>query len=112
MSGNRYQARGNFDLPNEPNRPVPINRTPALAHFGLLPEPEKSPASFITSGLINLIALTLVIYIGMTAKHVIQQHRYEQTELIFPTTPPPPPVKMKLPPPPKVEPKLPEVKLD
>jgi len=112
MSGNRYQARGNFDLPNEPNRPVPINRTPVLANFGLLPEPEKSPASFITSGLINLIALTLVIYIGMTAKHVIQQHRYEQTELIFPTTPPPPPVKMKLPPPPKVEPKLPEVKLD
>ncbi|HEY3625005.1 MAG TPA: energy transducer TonB [Terracidiphilus sp.] len=113
MSGNRYPARANFDLPIEPNRPVPINRTTVRTNFGLLPEPEKSPASFITSGAINLIALALVIYIGMTAKHVIQQHRYEQTELIFPTTPPPPPMKMKLPPPPKVEqPKLPEVKLE
>jgi len=113
MSGNRYPARAKFDLPVEPNRPVPINRTPVPASFGLLPEPEKSPASFITSGLINLTALALVIYIGMTAKHVIEQHRYEQTELIFPTTPPPPPMKMKMPPPPKVEqPKLPEVKLE
>ena len=46
MSGNRYQARGNFDLPSEPNRPVPINRTPALAHFGLLPEPRKESRVF------------------------------------------------------------------
>lgn len=113
MSGNRYPARANFDLPIEPSRPVPINRNPVRANFGLLPEPEKSPASFITSGAINLTVLALVIYIGMTAKHVIQAHRYEQTELIFPTTPPPPPVKMKMPPPPKVEaPKLPEVKLE
>ena len=91
---------------------MPINRIPVRASFGLLPEPEKSPASFVTSGVINLTALALVIYIGMTAKHVVQQHRYEQTQLIFPTTPPPEPMKMKLPPPPKVEPKLPEVKLD
>jgi TonB family protein len=48
----------------------------------------------------------------MTAKRVIE-HKYEQTELIFPTTPPPPPLKMKMPPPPKLEtPKLPEVKMD
>jgi TonB family protein len=113
MSGNRYQARANFDLPIEPSRPVPINRTQVRANFGLLPEPEKSPASFITSGAINLTVLALVIYVGMTAKHVIQQHRYEQTELIFPTTPPPEPIKVKVPPPPKVEaPKLPEMKLD
>lgn len=114
MSGNRYPVRANFDLPMEPGRPVPVNRIPVRANFGLLPEPEKSPASFITSGAINLTVLALVIYIGMTAKHVIQQHRYEQTELIFPTTPPPEPMKMKVtPPPPKVEqPKLPEVKLD
>jgi len=112
MSGNRYPVRANFDLATEPNGPVPINRVPVRASFGLLPEPEKSAASFITSGVINLTALALVVYIGMTAKHVIQQHRYEQTELIFPTTPPPPPMKMKLPPPPKVEPKLPEVKLE
>jgi len=113
MSGNRYPARANFDLPSEPNRPVPINRVPVPASFGLLPEPERSPASFITSGAINLTVLALVIYIGMTAKHIIQAHRYEQTELIFPTTAPPPPMKMKIPPPPKVEqPKLPEVKLE
>jgi len=112
MSANRYPVRTNFDLPIDPNRPVAINCNEVRVNFGLLPEPEKSPASFITSGVINLTALALVIYIGMTAKHVIQQHRYEQTELIFPTTPPPPPMKMKMPPPPKVEPKLPEVKLE
>jgi TonB family protein len=84
------------------------------ANFGLLPEPERSPGSFITSAVVNLAVLAVVIYIGMTARKVIQEHRYEQTELIFPTTPPPPPVKMKIPPPPKVveTPKLPEVKLD
>lgn len=120
MSGNRYPVRANFDLPTEPNWPVPINGNPARvsgvpvhANLGLLPEPEKSPASFITSAAINLTALALVIYVGMTARQVIQQHKYEQTELIFPTTPPPPPMKMKMPPPPKVEtPKLPEVKLE
>jgi TonB family protein len=32
----------------------------------------------------------------MTAKRVIEQHKYEQTELIFPTTPPPQ-VKVKVP---------------
>ncbi len=119
MSGNRYPIRANFDLPVEPpNRPVPINRVPPpaiRANFGLLPEPEKSRASYVTSAAVNLIILALVIYIGMTAKHVMQQHKYEQTELIFPTTPPPPPVKLKVtpPPPPKVDtPKLPEVKLD
>ena len=111
MSGNRYPVRANFDLATEPGRPVPINRISVHASFGLLPEPEKSAASFVTSGIINLTALALVIYVGMTARHVVQQHRYEQTQLIFPTTPPPP-MKMKVPPPPKVEPKLPEVKLE
>jgi len=62
--------------------------------------------------MVNLTILALVLYIGMTAKHVIQAHKYEQTELIFPTTPPPP-LKMKIPAPPKVEtPKVPELKLD
>ncbi len=113
MSGNRYPIRANFDLPVEPHRPVPINRLAVPASFGLLPEPEKSAASFVTSAVINLTALALVIYIGMTARHVIQAHKYEQSVLIFPTTPPPEPIKMKVPPPPKVEaPKLPEVKLD
>lgn len=85
---------------------------PIGSHFGLLPEPQRSPASFVTSATINVTILVLLLYVGMTAKKAIQEHKYEQTELIFPTTPPPP-VKVKLPPPPKVEePKLPEVKLE
>jgi TonB family protein len=85
---------------------------PIRANFGLLPEPQKSPGSFITSAAINLTILGVVLYIGMAAKRVIETHKFEQTELIFPTTPPPPPMKLKVPPPPKIEqPKLPEVKL-
>src|SRR5438067_1097482 len=112
MSGK--PVRANFDLPVQPSRqPVAIHRTPVYASFGLLPEPEKSPASFVTSAVINLTVLAVVVYIGMTARHVIQQHRYEQTQLIFPTTAPPPPMKMKMPPHTKVEqPKLPELKLE
>jgi TonB family protein len=91
---------------------MPVNRPTVRSNFGLLPEPERSPASFFTSAVVNLTVLGLVIYIGMTAKRVIQAHRYEQTELIFPTTPPPEPMKV-VPPPPKVEtPKVPELKLD
>jgi len=51
-----------------------------------------------------------MIYVGMTAKHVMQQRHFEQTELIFPTTPPPQP-KFKTPPPPKL-PDLPKPKLE
>jgi len=91
---------------------MPTKGYPIRANFGLLPEPQRSPASFITSSVINLTILAMVLYVGMTAKKVIETHKYEQTELIFPTTPPPP-VKMKLPPPPKVEPPKPaEVKLE
>jgi TonB family protein len=90
-----------------------IDRYSTRANFGLLPEPERSPASFFTSALVNTTILALAIYVGMTAKRAVQEHKYEQTELIFPTTPPPPPVKLKIPPPPPIEtPKLPEVKLD
>jgi len=83
---------------------------PVRANFGLLPEPEGRSAPFVTSATVNLIILSLVIYIGMTAKHVLQQHRFEQTELIFPTTPPPQP-KFKTPPPTKL-PDLPKPKLE
>jgi TonB family protein len=85
---------------------------PIRANFGLLPEPQRSPGSFITSAVINLSILGLLLYIGVTAKRVVETHKFEQTELIFPTTPPPPPMKLKIPPPPKTEPKLPEVKLE
>lgn len=89
-----------------------VNRVPAKASFGLLPEPERSPASLATSAAVNITILALVIYIGMTAKHVLIAHHYEQTELIFPTAPPPP-IKVKMPPPPKIEtPKMPEMRVD
>lgn len=83
-----------------------VNHPPIRANFGLLPEVQKSPASIVTSAVINLAILGVVLYVGMTAKRVIQEHKFEQTELIFPTTPPPPPppMKMKLPTPPKIEP--------
>jgi TonB family protein len=82
-------------------------------NFGLLPEPEGRSGSFITATVINLMILAAVLYIGMMAKHMIEQHKYEQTELIFPTTPPPPP-KVKVTPPPKLPepPKPAEVKLE
>ncbi|MFP5235188.1 MAG: energy transducer TonB [Acidobacteriota bacterium] len=80
---------------------------PIRADFGLLPETRRSTASFVTSGIINLSILAILLYVGMTAKQVIQAHRFEQTELILPTTPPPPPMKVKLPPPPKIQPPAP-----
>lgn len=83
---------------------------PVNTSFGLLPEPEGRSAPFVTSATVNVILLSLAIYIGMTAKHVLQQHRFEQTELIFPTTPPPQP-KFKTPSPPKL-PDLPKPKLE
>jgi len=80
------------------------NQVQIRANFGLLPEPTKSVASIVTSAAVNLTILGIVFYLGMTARRVIQQHKFEQTELIFPTTPPPPvKLKMKLPPPPKIE---------
>jgi outer membrane biosynthesis protein TonB len=88
------------------------NGYPIRSNFGLLPEPQRSPASFVTSAAINLSILALLLYVGMTAKRAVETHTFEQTELIFPTTPPPQ-VKVKIPPPPKIEqPKLPEVKLE
>jgi TonB family protein len=63
----------------------------------------------VVNGLIVLIA----IYLGSQVKQLVQ-HRYEQTVLLVPTTPPPP-VKVKLPEPPKIKlpdpPKI-EVKLE
>ncbi len=93
---------------------MPVNYSPERISFGLLPEPEGRSASFITSSVVNLVILAVVLYVGMAARHAIQEHKYEQTELIFPTTPPPPPkVKVKIPPPKPVDlPKPAEVKLE
>lgn len=93
---------------------MPVNSQPVSTSFGLLPEPERSTASFITSAIINGLILALILYLGATARHIIQQRQYEQTILIIPETQePPPPPKVKLPEPPKIDlPKLPDVKLE
>jgi TonB family protein len=82
---------------------MPVRPYPGRANFGLLPEPERRTGSFITSVVVNGLILALSLYIGATAKNVIDQHKYEQTLLILPTEPPPPP-KVKIPPPPVEEP--------
>jgi len=76
--------------------------SPGQMNFGLLPEPEGRSASFITSSLVNISIMGVLLYVGMTAKQVIQRH-YEMTELIVPNNPPPP-EKIKQPPPPKLPP--------
>jgi TonB family protein len=91
---------------------MPVNRNPDRLTLGLLPEPEGRSASFVTSSIVNLTILAVILFIGMTAKHVIEQHQYEQTVLILPNTPPPP-EKVKLPEPPKLDPPKQEfLKLD
>jgi TonB family protein len=85
---------------------MPMNYayTPGRSNFGLLPEPERSPASFLTSMVVNGLIVLIAIYLGSQVKTLVT-HRYEETVLILPTAPPPPP-KVKLPEPPKI--KLPE----
>jgi TonB family protein len=88
--------------------------TPGRTNFGLLPEPERSPASFFTSMAINGLIVLIAIYLGTQVKKMVE-HKYEETVLIMPTAPPPPPVKIKLPDLPRITPPEPpkiEVKLD
>jgi TonB family protein len=78
--------------------------------FGLLPEPESNPASFVTSCIINGAILALLIVFGTVAHRELEVRKMESTEIVFPTTPPPEiKIKVKVPPPPKVEPKQPEI---
>ncbi len=70
--------------------------------LGLLPEPEGRPAGFVASSIINVAILALAVYVGMTAKQVIER-QYEMTELIVPSEPPPA-VKIKQPPPQEMPP--------
>jgi TonB family protein len=91
---------------------MPMNTYPGNVSFGLLPEPEGRRGSFVTAAVINMMILATILYVGMMAKRVIAVHHFEQTELIFPTQPPPE-VKIKVPPPPKLpDPPRVEVKLD
>ena len=57
----------------------------------MLPEPERSPGSLITSMVVNGLILAFLFYIGATAKKAIDQHRYEETLLVLPAKPEPPP---------------------
>jgi len=96
---------------------MPVNRNPDRLTLGLLPEPEGRSGSLFISSVVNGAILALLLYIGATAKHAIEQHQYEQTVLIVPTKPPPEvkeAPKPKLPDPPKLpEPvKVPDVKYE
>jgi len=71
--------------------------------FGLLPEPESNPGSFLTSCIINGAILALLIVFGTVAHHELEVRKMESTEIVFPTTPPPE-IKVKVPPAPKVPP--------
>ena len=73
--------------------------TAGRTNFGLLPEPERSPGLFITSSVINGLILLLLLYMGASAKKILDEHKYEMTELIIPAKQPPP-QKAKLPDPP------------
>lgn len=72
--------------------------------FGLLPEPKAITASFVTSFAINSSVLAILLILGMTTRHVRQQHE-RLTELIIPTQLPPSmkskPVVPRLPPSPE-----------
>ena len=85
---------------------MPSTAYAGRTRFGLLPEPESNPASFVTSCIINGAILALLIVFGTVAHHELDVRKMESTEIVFPTTPPPEiKVKVKVPPPPKVEPK-------
>jgi len=94
---------------------MPSTSYAGRARFGLLPEPERNPASFLTSCIINASILALLILLGTVAHHEIELRKMESTEIVFPTTPPPEiKVKVKIPPAPKLPaPPTPQiVKLD
>lgn len=80
---------------------MPSNYTPGRTNFGLLPEPEGRSTSFITSAVVNGLILIVVIVVTLTAKKVVDDHKFENTELIFPVKQPPK-IKIKIPPPPKM----------
>ncbi len=78
--------------------------------FGMLPTGNRNPASIAVAAGVNASILLLAILLGFTAKKVIVQHKYEVTDLVVPTTPPP--VKIKLPPSPKIQPPKLEVRVE
>lgn len=90
---------------------MPSTSFAGRTHFGLLPEPERNPASFVTSAILNVSLIALLLVLGTFAHHAIEVRKMESTEIVFPTTPPPE-IKVKTPPMPKVKaPPIPEPKL-
>jgi TonB family protein len=75
------------------------------ASFGLLPEPERNPASFLTSCILNSAILALLILLGTVAHHEIQLRKMESTEIVFPQIPHPR-IKVRVKVPPAPEPKI------
>jgi TonB family protein len=87
--------------------PTPLS----VPNFGLLPSGERNRGAVAFAAIINVTVAILLVLLGLTAKTVLVQHKYEVTELTVPTTPPP--VKIKIPPPPKIQPpKIEEVKVE
>jgi TonB family protein len=78
-----------------------LNYSPDRTRFGLLPEPDRSAASFIASTAINGSILAAFLILGAMARQAIVKHAYENTVLIFPTAPP---LTAKLRPPPRIKP--------
>lgn len=90
---------------------MPSTSYAGRTHFGLLPEPERNPASFVTSTILNVSLLALLLVVGSFAHHAIEVRKMESTQIVFPVTPPPE-IKVKTPPMPKVKvPPPPEPKL-
>lgn len=75
--------------------------------FGLLPELEKNPASFVTSCILNGAILTMLLMFGTVAHHELEIRKMETTEIYFPTRPTA--IKIRTSPvkvPPPVQPKM------
>lgn len=92
---------------------MPMTYSPGRTNFGLLPEPEGRSASYIVSAFINLTIVVVILVVASMTRHVLQEHHYEMTELIIPSTPPPP-IKVKMPDVPKIPPPPtpPKIQLD
>lgn len=71
--------------------------------FGLLPAPERNPATFFASAALNVSLLALLLLLGTFAHHAIVQRRMESITLDLPVSKPPE-IKVKTPPAPKIPP--------
>ncbi len=71
--------------------------------FGLLPEPERNPATFFASAILNASLLALLLVLGTFAHHAIVQRRMESITLNLPVSKPPE-IKVKTPPAPRIPP--------